>query len=87
MELEGVYKDIKSNLLLSSGIHIEMYLTDGFSDFWQVTAVLVQGHWGKMGGGRIFFIKQWNSLLPNVVCAPSLEVFKKRLDSCLSRMV
>ena len=32
-------------------------------------------------------IKQWNSLLPNVVGAPSLEVFKKSLDSHLSRMV
>ena len=32
-------------------------------------------------------IKQWNSLPPNVVDVPSLEVFKKRLDSCLSGMV
>ena len=29
-------------------------------------------------------IKQWNSLPPDVVAAPSLEVFKKRLDSHLS---
>ena len=32
-------------------------------------------------------IKQWNSLPPDVVGAPSLEVFKKRLDSHLSGMV
>ena len=32
-------------------------------------------------------IKQWNSLPPDVVGAPSLEVFKKRLDSHVSGMV
>ena len=32
-------------------------------------------------------IKQWNNLPPNVVGVPSLDVFKKRLDSHLSGMV
>ena len=32
-------------------------------------------------------IQQWNSLPPELVAAPSLEVFKKRLDSHPSRTV
>ena len=32
-------------------------------------------------------INQWNNLPPEVVNAPTLEVFKKRLDSHLSEMV
>ena len=32
-------------------------------------------------------IKQWNSLPPDVVSAPLLEVFNKRWDRHLSRMI
>ena len=36
---------------------------------------------------RVRTVKQWSSLPPDVVGAPSLEVFKKRLDSHLPGML
>lgn len=32
-------------------------------------------------------VKQWNSLYPEVMSAPSLDVFRRRLDRDISEMI
>jgi len=74
------------------------YRKDGEGLFTRVCSDRTRGNGSKLQEGRFrldirkkFFtmrvVKHWNRLLREAVAAPSLEVFKARLDGALSSLV
>ena len=72
------------------------YRKDGEGLFIRVCSDRVRGNDFKLKGGRLdrrkkFFtvrvVRHWNRLPREAVAAPSLEVFKARLDGALSNLV